>query len=128
MLNLHVFELHSRLAKPFGWFGAPPSRATGLWPFFSVAALHTKWLREEGRIVDRPRGHAALREAALQQQQQQQQQQTQQQLQQQQQLQLQQLRQQQQGRQQQQLWQRQQQQQQQHGGLRPGPMYGMRPT
>lgn len=30
----------------------------------SAKSLHTRWLREEGRIIDRPRGMAAMREQA----------------------------------------------------------------
>ena len=31
----------------------------------SAKALHTRWLREQGRIVDRPRGYAAAQQNAL---------------------------------------------------------------
>lgn len=31
----------------------------------TAKSLHTRWLRDEGRIIDRPRGAAATQEAAL---------------------------------------------------------------
>eukprot|EP01048_Picozoa_sp_COSAG05_P014681 COSAG05_NODE_1684_length_4282_cov_3.736314_2_plen_348_part_00 len=41
------------------------SKARKLGTNRTAKSLHTRWLRDEGRIIDRPRGMAAMREAAL---------------------------------------------------------------
>ena len=54
------------LAKegPTDWQGKAQKLGTGR----TAKSLHTRWLRDEGRIIDKPRGMAAMREqAALQQ-------------------------------------------------------------
>ena len=41
------------------------SKAARLGTNRTAKSLHTRWLRDEGRIVDKPRGMAAMREQAL---------------------------------------------------------------
>lgn len=47
---------------PTDWQGKAKKLGTGR----TAKSLHTRWLRDEGRIIDRPRGMAAMREQALQ--------------------------------------------------------------
>ena len=47
---------------PTDWQGKAEKLGTGR----TAKSLHTRWLRDEGRIVDRPRGMAAMREQAQQ--------------------------------------------------------------
>ena len=46
---------------PNGW----AAKAARLGTNRTAKSLHTRWLRDEGRIVDKPRGMAAMREAEL---------------------------------------------------------------
>lgn len=47
---------------PNNWQGKASTLGTGR----TAKSLHTRWLRDEGRIVDKPRGMAAMRDAAVQ--------------------------------------------------------------
>ncbi len=47
---------------PTDWQGKAQKLGTGR----TAKSLHTRWLRDEGRIIDKPRGMAALREQAKQ--------------------------------------------------------------
>ena len=58
--ELEHFRHLLKTEGPNDWNGKAAKLGTGR----TAKSLHTRWLRDEGRIVDRPRGMAAMREQA----------------------------------------------------------------